>query len=288
MTTRRIVPPELAGERADRVVAGVAGISRRAARGVLSEGRVRLDGRPLRNLSRPLEAGDVLDLEGFAADLIDPYPTPPLPSVLYHDRHLLALDKPAGMLSQPSARSPGERAADQVALLALAAQDGRRPFVRLIHRLDRATSGVLLLALDPRTTAELAEQWRSGRVRRRYLAVVAGEPVLDQQRVEAPIGKQPGAWKFRVDGDGEPAATEVRVVERRGGQALVECELITGRTHQVRVHLASIGHPVVGDRLYGGPDAERLLLHAATLELPRRGDAPLEIRAPTPPALLRA
>jgi RluA family pseudouridine synthase len=208
-----------------------------------------------------------------------------MPTVLWRDRDLLAIDKPAGMLSQPSERAPGERSADQIVLLALAHELGHRPFVRLVHRLDRPTSGVLLFATDPAATKALATAWERGLVRRTYLALVDGNPPWDERVIDAPIGRPDATWRFAVDPAGEPATTKVRVLERRGDRSLVTCELVTGRTHQVRVHLSSVGHPVLGDTTYGGPPAERVWLHAAALELPLpRSRERVTIASPFPQA----
>jgi 23S rRNA pseudouridine1911/1915/1917 synthase len=166
----------------------------------------------------------------------------------------------------------------------LAVEIGRRPFVRLIHRLDRLTSGVLLFALDPSVTAPLAQIWARGEVERRYTARVTGS-FAGQRRVDLPLGKVEGEWRFQVDPAGLPAITEVEARETGDHHSLVRCRLLTGRTHQVRVHLAAIGHPVVGDLLYGGPPAARVMLHAESLELPHpRDHRPLRIVALRPEA----
>jgi 23S rRNA pseudouridine1911/1915/1917 synthase len=177
---------------------------------------------------------------------------------------------------------------DESTLLHLAAREGKRPFLRLVHRLDRVTSGALLFARCPEALKPLAAAWREGRAERRYLALVEGDPAWQEQVIEAPIGRAPGGgWRFAVlapEAGGRAARTTVRVLERRGDHTLVECHLSTGRTHQVRVHLAHLGHPVVGDTLYGAaPGAGRPLLHAASLRLPHpQSGAVVEIEAPLP------
>ena len=294
MRKQLVVGPSEAGLRFDQAVAALTGMSRRRARALIGEGEVHFNGQPRRNQSRPVVAGDVVEI---AADQPGPEAistssaagTEDGVTILYEDDSLLAVDKPAGVLSQPAERRrEGDTAMDERLLMALAARDGRRPFLRLVHRLDRVTSGLLLFARSPDALAPLAEAWRAGRVDRSYLAVVEGVPEADRQWVEAPIARAPGGgWRFEVSGLGKPAATEVAKLHQADGFTLVECRLETGRTHQVRVHLAHLGHPVAGDRLYGArhDPAGRPLLHAARLRLPHpRTGRPLELRSKPPAA----
>jgi 23S rRNA pseudouridine1911/1915/1917 synthase len=287
-----VVRPEQANMRLDQLLAAATPLSRRRARVLIAGGAVRRNGEVVRVQGRALAAGDVLDLP--AAELPDftPWAPPPV-DVLLDDGWLLAVNKPAGVLSQPAEgpRTKGELAMDEWALLRLAWQEGRPPFLRLVHRLDRNTTGVLLFARRPPATAPLAKAWREGGVERGYLAVVEGEPSWQSREVEAPIARVAGgAWRFEVSPRGERAASAVRVRSAAGGVALVECLLRTGRTHQARVHLAHLGHPVVGDRLYGARrEAPRPLLHAAWLALPHPRDGALtRIEAPLPADLVAA
>jgi 23S rRNA pseudouridine1911/1915/1917 synthase len=177
--------------------------------------------------------------------------------------------------------------------------------LHLAHRLDRYTSGVVLLARDAETNRYLKEAFRVRAVEKRYLAVVWGSPTWRDMLVDAPIGPHPASairLKMGVRPDGLPARTLFHVRARFSGMTLVECEPTTGRTHQIRVHLHSLGHPILGDRLYGQPEAlflhlyehgedERCLralglprqaLHAWRLALPHPDGGRLEIRAPLP------
>lgn len=281
---RWVVGPAAVGLRLDQALAALTGLSRRRSREALTAGEVVLNGKVTRSQSRLVGLGDVVDL---LVDLPGAVPVPP-PGirVLYADGALLAVDKPAGVLSQPAeVRTAGELACNEQVLLALAHAEGRPPFLRLIHRLDRTTSGVLLFARSPAALAPLAEIWRRGAAQRVYLAVVDGDVPWDHETITAPIGRDPGAaWRFQVDPAGKPAATEVTVRQRGSGWTLVECRLHSGRTHQVRVHLAHRGHPVRGDRLYGSTtDAPRVLLHAWRLGLPHPTTGrPVDIEAPVP------
>lgn len=292
---RLVVAPDHDGSRLDVFLAAATLLSRRAARALIAAGNVLRNGRPLRVLSKTLEPGDVIDLLGPPAELgIPAVPDLALPEILFEDGWVVVVNKPAGVLSQPAEGSGGDDVSiDVQLLLGLAVREGKRPFLRLIHRLDRQTSGVVLFARNPQAPAPLTEAWRSGEVDRRYLAVVVGRPTFDRLELERPLGRDPDhRWRFRIDDDGLPAHTSVRVVERQGSAtALVECRLRTGRTHQVRVHLASTGHPVVGDRLYGAPAddrARRPLLHACRLQLPhpKTGER-LTIDSPLPADFVR-
>jgi len=164
----------------------------------------------------------------------------------------------------------------------------------IVHRLDRDTSGLIMVAKDDAAQASLMAQLKARRVKKTYLALVLGEVGAALGRIEAPIGRDPAhRTRMAVVPGGRPAVTGYRVSERFDGWTLLECDLVTGRTHQIRVHLASIGHPVAGDPVYGtgtsrrGPDGlERLFLHAWRLELQApSGDRVIRAVAPLPDEL---
>ncbi len=286
-STRLVVGPALAGDRVDRFLASVTSLSRRAAREVLSRGSVSRNGQTLRIASRELVCGDVIDVHLPSSDLgVPASPSLPPVSILYRDGDLLAVDKPAGVLSQPApGEDPAELSMDQRVLLLLAVKDGRPPFLRLVHRLDRGTSGILLFAVSRAALSGIARAWRDGQAVRTYLAVTAGVPPFEEQVVSLPIARTAGAsWRFEVASRGRSARTEFRRLTVGQGRAGVECFLTTGRTHQVRVHLAHLGYPILGDRLYGGgAGAPRPLLHASRLLLPHPvSRRTVEIEAPMP------
>jgi 23S rRNA pseudouridine1911/1915/1917 synthase len=287
--TRLVVMPEHDGLRLDQLLAAATSLSRRAARRIISGGAVARNGQPTRVLGRQVEWGDAIDVLLPPDELgVPPKPESPDFEILHNDRWLLAVGKPAGVLSQPSSKRDGELALDQLAVLQLAHSHGARPYLRMVHRLDRLTSGVALFARNPQAHAPLVRAWSDGAVERRYLAIIEGSPELETTLIDRPIARDPGHdWRFRVADGGRDARTEVRVATRLDdGISVVECRLLTGRTHQVRVHLADWGHPVLGDRLYGSRRADlapRPLLHAAVIELPHPKDgARLRIEAPTP------
>jgi 23S rRNA pseudouridine1911/1915/1917 synthase len=278
-----------AGARLDRVLAGRAEVaSRSLAERLLREGAVRVDG-TLRPKSHRLEAGALVE-----AELPEPEPRPaPEPvfvPVVYEDEHLLVLDKPAGLAVHPGA---GERRRTLLGqLLALGAAGGpdpERPGV--VHRLDRDTSGLLVVARSQQAWAALTEAIRSRDVQRRYLALVRGRPRSRTGRIDAPIGRDRRDPTRRSLDTDEPreAATRFEVVETMSEHALLEVSLETGRTHQIRVHLAAIGLPVAGDPQYGVAGdlgLERQFLHAYRLRFrhPLAGEE-LELECPLPPEL---
>ena len=291
---RLLVFPEHSRLRLDRFLAAATGRSRRRARRWIEAGRVRMDGATVRRLSRQVRTAQVVEVEAPAEELEGiEGPQPPPVEVVHEDPALLVVNKPSGVLSQPAERPrPGDLAMDQRVRLHLAAREGRRPpYLALIHRLDRVSSGLLVFARTREAAGSLSEAFRRGRVERGYLAVVEGEPSFSHLTVDRPIARARGFdWKFETtipkDPDGKPARTEVTVERVGEGWARVRCRLLTGRTHQVRVHLAELGHSVSGDRLYGSTaGSARVLLHAARLTLPHpggQGPSRLELEAPLP------
>jgi len=281
-----VVWPAHDGERLDVACAALAGLARRRARILISEGRVWVNGAPVRVLSRPLHAGDVVDVIERGEPLAAPAPLPaPLP-LLHEDTWLIAVDKPAGLASQRRREpAPGELAAAELLALQLALRDGARQQLALFHRLDRITSGVMVFPRHHQASASLAATWREGRAEKRYLAVVRGDPGARPVVVERAIGRDPHSpGRVRADRRGDPATTRVARLALARGLALVEARPLTGRTHQVRVHLAELGCPVAGDTLYGGGhDVPRPYLHAWRLALPHPRDRRrLDLIAPLP------
>lgn len=214
-------------------------------------------------------------------------------AVLYEDDHVVAIDKPAGLVVHPSA---GHHDGDTLVNALLARAGGSeyggiagvaRPGI--VHRLDRDTSGLLMVAKHDGAQQSLMAQLKARRVRKTYLALVAGNVAAAVGRIEAPIGRDPKhRTRMAVVPDGRASTTGYRVRERFPRWTLLELDLVTGRTHQIRVHLDAIGHPVAGDPLYGtgtsrrGPDGlDRLFLHAWRLELAAPSDGHL-IRATAP------
>jgi 23S rRNA pseudouridine1911/1915/1917 synthase len=293
------VPALLEGVRLDRAVSMLAAVPRAAAAALVGEGRVRVDGRVERTRSRPVHAGSMLDVE--ATD--GPGPLEPDPAVtfgvVHEDPDVAVVDKPAGLVVHPGAGRAGGTLVNGLLArypeLARLAADGVCPPTRpgIVHRIDRETSGLLAVARSARAYRSLVEQLSARTVERRYLALVAGTVESDRGVVDAPIGRsdrQP--TRMAVSVTGRDARTTYTVLERldaEGGLTFLSLELDTGRTHQIRVHLAAIGHPVVGDRRYGKgrvvlvPElgASRIFLHAQRLGFAHPADGSM-VRCESP------
>jgi len=207
--------------------------------------------------------------------------------VLTQDRAAIVLNKPPGLATQGG--SGMKQHVD--GLLDAYAPDGPRP--RLVHRLDKDTSGVLLIARTPGSAAFFSKRFSGRSARKIYWALVVGVPSISDGMIELPLAKQPGTGgeKMHVDEEsGQPARTRYRVLDRAGNRAAwVELHPLTGRTHQLRVHMAAIGHPIVGDGKYGGQDAfltgtisRKMHLHARRLIIDHPDGAPLDVTAPLP------
>ncbi len=278
------VGPADAGERIDRFIAARGGISRGEARRALDAGGVFLDGRRCKISARALREGQrvVVNLAEGGRDASAP---PPLERarLLYADADLVAVDKPAGVPSQPTLTTDRGTLPELVSALVGAA-------VTLVHRLDRDTSGVTVFARTAAAASALAAAFRDGAPEKTYLALCAPAPEPRAGRIDAALGKDPArAGLRRVDLRGEAAATRYATLRDGPLAALVEARPETGRTHQIRVHLAHLGAPLLGDARYGGPrrvgevPVPRVLLHARRLALvhPATG-ARLVLEAPVP------
>jgi 23S rRNA pseudouridine1911/1915/1917 synthase len=273
------------GDRLDRFIAARGGISRGLARRALGQGGVFLDGRRCKLAGRLVRRGQkvVVNLEDGGRGAARPAPLE-RSRLLYADEQLAAVDKPAGVASQPTLTSDRGTLPDLVAALL-----GGEAMV--VHRLDRETSGVAVLARTRRAAAALSAAFREGRPEKTYVALCARAPQPAEGRIDAPLGKDPRVpGRRRVAPGGEAAATRYRTLAvGPGGTALVEVRPETGRTHQIRAHLAHLGAPLLGDPRYGGPrrvgdlDVPRVMLHAASLEIAHpESRARLRFEAPVP------
>jgi 23S rRNA pseudouridine1911/1915/1917 synthase len=289
------VPAPNAGERLDRFLAGAqADLSRSRLQGLIREGRVRVNGAPGRASLR-LADGDRIEvaLPEIRAATLEPEALPL--EILFEDEHLLVINKPAGLVVHPGA---GVRTGTLVhALLhhdpAIAAVGGEgRPGI--VHRLDRDTSGLLVVARTEEAHRALQEAVRERRVERVYLALAEGRISARTGTIDAPIGRA-SRQRHRMAVSGaasREARTHFEVLELLAAESYLEAKLETGRTHQIRAHFAAIGHPLVGDTVYGGParhGLERQFLHAHRLAFdhPVSGER-LEFRSELPEDLAAA
>ena len=266
-------------------------LSRRRARDVIEKGQVSVDRTVVREPGRAVPEGAAIVWDPNRKAL--PRVRSSLP-ILYEDESVLIVDKPAGLLTVAS--GPGVREEDT----ALArVQDyvrrlrPRRPYVGIVHRIDRDTSGAVAFALSPEARQDLRALFRAHRIERRYLALVGGAPPADRGIVDLPMHQAYEGGKRRVARPGEssvPALTRWVLLERFARAALLELELSTGRQHQIRVHLAHVGLPILGDNVYNprkgrpvGGKAPRQMLHARLLAFvhPITGDR-VHVESPLP------
>jgi len=294
---RTVRVPDGGRGRVDRVVADATGLSRSYVQKLISGGRLTAAGHPVR-ANAIVDPGTELSLDVPPPEPLDLAPEPDIPvAVVYEDEDLLIVDKPAGLVVHPAAGHAGGTLVNALLGRAGGAEYGgiagvQRPGI--VHRLDRDTSGLLMVARHDRAQAALMAQLKARRIKKTYQALVLGAVAAAVGRIEAPIGRDPKhRTRMAVVPDGRPSVTGYRVRERLPGWTLLEVDLVTGRTHQIRVHLDAIGHPVAGDPVYGtgtsrrGPAGlERLFLHAWRLELASPSDGRLiRATAPLPPAL---
>jgi 23S rRNA pseudouridine1911/1915/1917 synthase len=272
------VPDGLAGERVDAGLARLLGFSRTRAAELAENGRVHLDGRPLGKGDR-LVGGAWLEVE--LPDAAPPPATPPtaVPGlrVVYDDADIIVVDKPVGVAAHPS---PGWTGPTVVGGLAAAgyviSTSGAAERQGVVHRLDVGTSGLMVVAKSERAYSRLKRAFKERAPEKVYHAVVQGHPDPTAGTIDAPIGRHPTAdYRWAVVAGGRPSVTHYATLEAMRGASLLEVRLETGRTHQIRVHLAAVHHPCVGDLTYGADPVlaarlglTRQWLHAVRLGLP--------------------
>ena len=265
------------------LAAAEPGLSRARAQRLIDAGLVTVGGEPVRKSAR-LAAGTTVS---FTVPEEEPAPSGPtgleIP-VLYENATLVAIDKPAGLAVHGG---PGDRSLTVVDWFCehfpkeAGKLGGERPGI--VHRLDKDTTGVLLLAKDAASQAGLSAAFEHREVHKTYLALCDGVPSREHAFIDAPVGRHPGdRTRMAIVGRGRAARTEYRVLGSDHGTSLIEAKPETGRTHQIRVHLSAVGAPIVGDNVYGKSSAPRQMLHAWRIDLPFGDGRRLEITAPLP------
>lgn len=281
-----VVSSDEAGERLDRLVASLTGMSRSAARRAVESGQVAVDGENDVSPSRKVRGGDVVSVEIAAEPDLEPENIP-VP-VIFEDEHVIVADKPAGLVVHPGAGHPSGTLVNALLSHGISGgDDPARPGV--VHRLDRDTSGLLALTKSEEAHAGLVAQLSQRRVGRVYRTVVAGEGLPRTGTVDSPVGRHPDNPILMTAGVGKSAVTHFEVLQAAPGHTMLRVRLETGRTHQIRVHLSAIGHPIYADPLYGKAlENQRLWLHAEELSFvhPVSGEE-LKFESPVP-ADLRA
>jgi 23S rRNA pseudouridine1911/1915/1917 synthase len=284
-----VVSAALDGARVDRVVALLSGLPRRTVADLVEAQGVRLDGRTVTTRSTTVHTGQRLEVDAHREEIDVPQPDPSVAfTVVHEDTELIVVDKPAGLVVHHGAGHHGgtlvdgllARFPDLARLSEAGGGDPDRPGI--VHRLDKGTSGLLVVARTPDAYRSLSKQFRAHSAGREYLVLAAGTVEADEGTVDAPIGRSTRQrTRMAVTARGKEARTEYRVITRFSDPVpctLLEARLDTGRTHQVRVHFAAIGHPVIGDERYGRAAARprpivaalapgRMFLHAFRLSL---------------------
>ncbi len=271
--------------------------SRSNVQRVIKAGEVRIDGRPVSRVSAKINAGQIVEIANLtkadSAGLIVPSDIPLV--VMYEDDDIAVINKPVGMTVHPGAGHTDDTLANAAVhrwprIVAIGESD--RPGI--VHRLDRDTSGLMVIALSQPAYTKLSEMIRDRKITRIYTALVHGIPKSSQGVVDAPIGRSPhNRTRQAINGSGRPSRTHYRVDYDLGDFAYLEIRLETGRMHQIRVHMDAIGHPVIGDQMYGRrknlPNLNRQFLHASKLEFkhPVTG-APVSVSSELPDDLKQA
>jgi 23S rRNA pseudouridine1911/1915/1917 synthase len=292
------VPDGLAGERADSALAKLLGFSRTFAAEVAAAGGVVLDGEVLGKSDR-LHAGGWLEVSWQSR--VEPSIVPVVVSdlaIVHDDDDIVVVDKPPGVAAHPSVGGDGPPGVGALAGAGFRiATSGAAERAGVVHRLDVGTSGLMVVAKTEHAYSALKRAFHDREVKKIYHAVVQGHPDPLAGTIDAPIGRHPGAsWKFAITADGKPSVTHYETLEAFPSASLLEIELETGRTHQIRVHMAAQRHPCVGDAMYGADPTisarlglSRQWLHAKQLGFEHPATRQfVEFESPYPPDLQRA
>ena len=294
-----LVPDGLAGERVDVAAARMTGLTRSRIADLIADGCVRLGGEPVQRAATRVSAGDLLEV-----DLSEPVRqarvVPQLADglqIIHEDADIVVIDKPSGVAAHPSLGWTGPDVASHLAAAGVQiATSGAAERQGIVQRLDVGTSGLMVVAKSEYAYSVLKQAFRDRSVDKTYQALAQGHPDPFTGTIDAPIGRHPGHdWKFAVTTAGRAALTHYRTLEVLRAATLLEIQLETGRTHQIRVHLAALGHPCVGDPLYGSDPVlaarlqlDRQWLHAVGLGFVHPGSGEYVSFASPPAADLQA
>jgi len=288
--SRQILTADRGGERMDAFIARSADLTRSAVQKLLEEGRVTSGDKPLKKNEKTVAGQEIcVDIpEAVAVDIVPQ--NIPL-DVVYEDEHVIVVNKPVGMVVHPAPGHPDGTLVNALLYHCGTSLSGINGELRpgIVHRIDRDTSGLIIAAKNDAAHLALAAQLQDHSLARTYTAVAVGGFKEDAGTVDAPIGRHPvDRKKMAVDRkNGREAVTHWSVQERYSGATLIECRLETGRTHQIRVHMASIGHPLLGDMVYGAkkpyPGLAGQCLHARKLKFVHPATSePVEVECPLP------
>lgn len=271
-------------ERLDQYVAArLPTLSRSGAAQVVEAGQVLVNGKAVIKPGYRVKPADVIKINYETTSI----PAIDLP-VIYEDDDCAVINKPAGVLSHSKGAFNPE--ATVATWLQARVKDMSGERAGIVHRLDRSTSGVMICAKTPAALGHLQKQFSERKAKKTYMAVVSGGTVKpDKAIIDVPIERNPKRPQtFRAGSGGKPATTEYRVLDAKGQLSLLELKPATGRTHQLRVHLKHLNHPILGDSLYGGQPADRLFLHALSLEITLPNGERRTFEAPLPAAFKEA
>ncbi|MBF81950.1 MAG: RNA pseudouridine synthase [Actinobacteria bacterium] len=295
---REFVPDSLAGERVDRVISFITGASRSIVSKCVQDGEVLCNDVVVRKGSQKVTTGDLIEVNSplFDSGLEIEADSEIIIPIIHEDQDLIVVDKPSGLVIHPApSQKKGTLVNGLLSIYPEIASVGEPERPGIVHRLDKGTSGLLVVALSPQGYLGLSEQLQRRAIKRVYTTLVLGHLESNKGVIEAPLGRDPKSPTRRtVLADGKEARTRYEVLDRYGypsNCSLVRCELETGRTHQIRAHFSAIGHPIVGDSLYGGSsisfEIERPFLHSSLIafEHPITGDS-LSFSSQVPKELL--